>query len=445
MNFDLTVTTRPRLWGGAVASMLSANSTRKMTTFSLGLGILLAVSTCKGQSLRSELPELREPSHVSVFMTWTTDERLDVETQPYDVESRLRDALPEDTDVSIFQGCQCAAVVVDRSEILNIRSKLDQRIRIGEGITFQAPQTRDARRHKIEAPVVGRPHRLVSNLRDGSQLQGATLAILDSGIYSGHETFDDVAIEHSACFSDGNSDYETTCLAPDDGENCSIVDNKACDHGTKVASIMVDAISPTEPLTFVPIKVATIRDKKAVYQAKDVLAAFEYLRALKVDEDISVSVANLSVSYPKTCEAAKNDNDVMFECFECAIRKLWSEGVAVVVSSGNDGWKGALAYPACLKETVSVASYDPSNHMIKSTANSSNALDFVAPGENISVAVAGTQDDYALSSGTSLAAPHIAGLWGRYSDVPDQTEQALIDCATDLDQHKLIEDPDECS
>lgn len=104
-----------------------------------------------------------------------------------------------------------------------------------------------------------------------------------------------------------------------------------------------------------------------------------------------------------------------------AIRQLSRRGVIFVAASGNDGLRGALRFPACLPEVISVgATYDLSGFVEFDTeqvhcrdmavvdrvacySNVSHYLDLVAPGTIISTPSA---RDF---GGTSAAAPLVSG------------------------------------
>ena len=80
----------------------------------------------------------------------------------------------------------------------------------------------------------------------------------------------------------------------------------------------------------------------------------------------------------------------------------------MVAAAGNDGETSKIAIPACVGDAIAVgASTDGDVHLAGS--NVSTALDLYAPGENINSSVPGSGFD--VGSGTSLAAPHVAGAW----------------------------------
>jgi subtilisin family serine protease len=93
-----------------------------------------------------------------------------------------------------------------------------------------------------------------------------------------------------------------------------------------------------------------------------------------------------------------------------AVANLRSAGIATVAASGNDSYVNATNYPACLSSVVSVG-----NTGLDSTgadavfrqSNSAPFLSLLAPGTEILAAVPGGGRE--RHSGTSMAAPHVAG------------------------------------
>ena len=119
---------------------------------------------------------------------------------------------------------------------------------------------------------------------------------------------------------------------------------------------------------------------------------------------------------------------------EAAIQDAHDAGVLFVASAGNDGQDtDALPhFPSNynVPNVISVGATDPTDGRVVTTTWASNygatTVDVGAPGYNILSAVPG--QSYAYYSGTSMAAPHVAGAIGLVKSVhPDITVEGLKD------------------
>jgi len=91
---------------------------------------------------------------------------------------------------------------------------------------------------------------------------------------------------------------------------------------------------------------------------------------------------------------------------EQAVLNAYNSGKIIVASSGNDGKKATIDYPAQLSHVISVGAIT-SNNKVASFSNRSNLIDIYAPGEKIYSAWLGGK--YNELSGTSMATAHVSG------------------------------------
>ncbi|MDG5466808.1 SBBP repeat-containing protein [Deltaproteobacteria bacterium IMCC39524] len=252
---------------------------------------------------------------------------------------------------------------------------------------------------------------------------GVGIAIIDSGIDRWHSDFQG-RIVAEACFvssypalggCSGNKevDYGPGSATDIDG------------HGTGVAGIAAgeNGIAPSSNIVVAKINSG---DWKTFYEMNDMTRALQWIYSIKNDHNIKV----VNISYGGRLSNTYCDNDFGFVSLNAAIQTLVNDDITVVVASGNDSSTSGIDYPACFSNVISVGSvYDEDDPLsscpdlgfedsVYCTSNSSPILDLLAPGHKIfsawispgATSVHSTQTPYLHSSGTSLAAPHVAGL-----------------------------------
>ncbi|MBX3712521.1 MAG: S8 family serine peptidase [Lysobacter sp.] len=123
---------------------------------------------------------------------------------------------------------------------------------------------------------------------------------------------------------------------------------------------------------------------------------------------------------------------------DSAVTRLHNAGVTVVVAAGNDGQDACNYSPARAPVAITVGSTNNQDGRSIFTVGSSNygsCLDLFAPGSNITSAWHTGSTATNTISGTSMAAPHVAGvaalyLAGNPSATPTQVRNAIVDNAT---------------
>jgi subtilisin family serine protease len=269
-------------------------------------------------------------------------------------------------------------------------------------------------------PIVG------GNVAWGAGLTGSgwTVAVIDTGVDKTHPFLAGKVVSE-ACYSTNSASSQSMCpggvsssTAPGSGVNCSAVN---CEHGTHVAGIATGLDAPggfsgvAKNASLIAIDVFSYfpsTNKISAFDS-DIIQGLERVYALR--STFSIASVNMSLGggqYTSTCDSANAS-------MKAAIDNLRSDGIAVVVASGNNGYRSAISYPACISTAVSVGSTcdagpdsDRCQAGVDGVAAYSNITSFVtlvAPGSYITSSVPG--GGYDTYNGTSMAAPHVAGAW----------------------------------
>ncbi len=263
-----------------------------------------------------------------------------------------------------------------------------------------------------------------------------TIAVLDTGVDKYHPFLRNKVVAE-ACFSTTSLTYSSVCpggvnrsTQPDSGVNCNR-GNPAltgCYHGTHVAGIAAGRFDDPNPslsrygvardAQLIAIQIFTQRTgtNDIVFLIDDLNLGLQQVQ--NVSQTFKIAAVNLSVQlglYSTTC-----DNDVNFAATRDIINQLRSYGIASIAAAGNNGIApsigdpNAISFPACISRVISVGStQDGSNgtvvDRVSGFSNSASFLSLLAPGEVITSSVPG--GGFANDSGTSQAAPHVAGAW----------------------------------
>ncbi|MBA4741431.1 MAG: S8 family serine peptidase [Azoarcus sp.] len=279
---------------------------------------------------------------------------------------------------------------------------------------------------------------------------GQVIAVLDTGVDKYHPFLQDKVVSE-ACYSSNVPEWGVTSLCPDgvtsstaadSGLNCS-PGITGCGHGTHVAGIAGGSNASfsgvAQDSNLIAIQVFSeipsqycgegAVDPCVGAYTSDILEGLERVYALRSTLDIAS--ANLSLgggAYDATC-----DDDPL----KPVIDNLRLVGIATIAASGNDGFTQHLSSPACISSAVSVGSTTKQD-AVSSFSNSADMLDLLAPGQSIRSSVPG--DTYAYLSGTSMAAPHVAGAWAVLKEArPDATVEEILDSLIATGQ--MVTDP----
>lgn len=127
------------------------------------------------------------------------------------------------------------------------------------------------------------------------------------------------------------------------------------------------------------------------------------------------------------------------QTYSNALDYAYNNGVTVVCASGNDS-SPSICFPASHQYTIAVGCTDYYNYL--SGSNYGLGLDLVAPASYISTTCKTSEDKYVLGSGTSLAAPQVAGVAALMLSVnpyltPSQIRNILRNTCTKLSHYSF--------
>jgi len=132
-----------------------------------------------------------------------------------------------------------------------------------------------------------------------------------------------------------------------------------------------------------------------------------------------------------------------------AVLYAWENEVVVVAATGNDSSTNFIGFPAAFESVIAVGATDV-NRAVTPYSNQGPEIDLVAPGGDVAVDLDGdglsdgitqeTERDgdvrYWVLQGTSVAAPHVAGiaalLISKGTRGPEAVREALVSTANDL-------------
>ena len=254
---------------------------------------------------------------------------------------------------------------------------------------------------------------------------GQTIAIIDNGVDSNHP-FLEGKVMAEACFSTNFPLFGASSICPggvsattatNSALPCTI-ENSGCDHGTKVAGIAAGRgpqfSGVAKDATLIAIQAFTrftgsARCGRGVNEClkafdSDILSALEQVYLLRKFYSIAaVNVSAGSGRFIGTCDST-------VPAMKAIIDLLESVEVATIVASGNQGYTNGVNSPACVSSAIGVGSTSSqpgSPEQVSSYSNSSGLIKLLAPGEGIYSPVPG--GNFSYNSGTSMAAPHVAG------------------------------------
>lgn len=237
----------------------------------------------------------------------------------------------------------------------------------------------------------------------------AHVFVFDTGVQSSHP---DLNVVQALSFVRGEK--------PDDANG----------HGTAVAGVIGARRNTSHVLGVAPgvrIYSYKVLDRSGNGSFSNIIAGLDRMVAWK-SQNPSVAnrvVANLSLgAYTGT---------IAYNVLDAAVVRATDAGITCVVAAGNSGGDSALFSPAHVAQAMTVGAYDVANVM-PSWSNYGSLVDLLAPGVNVLTTY--PRNKTAAVSGTSFAAPHVAGAAALYlarypTAAPADTNTAIVTLAQD--------------
>jgi subtilisin family serine protease len=217
---------------------------------------------------------------------------------------------------------------------------------------------------------------------------GITAYVIDTGILSTHPDLTGAVTTGFSVFTGGT-------------EDCN-------GHGTHVAGTIGGTTwGVAKDVTLVPIRVLDCGGSGSI---SGVIAGVDYVTKSVLTP--SKSVANMSLGGGAS------------KALDIAVTNLINSGVTVVVAAGNSRADACKSSPARVPAAITVAA-SGINDSFASFSNRGSCVDIIAPGVDITSAWSNGGTN--TISGTSMAAPHVAGAVARYLEKNSTTAVLITD------------------
>ncbi|MFF5391877.1 S8 family serine peptidase [Streptomyces sp. NPDC013012] len=231
-----------------------------------------------------------------------------------------------------------------------------------------------------------------------------TAYIVDTGIRTGHTQFEGRASIGANFATDS---YNQTCMS----------------HGTHVAGTVAGKdYGIAKKAKIVSVRVLNCNDQ--AYDS-DIVKAANWITEQAAKDPSRRAVVNMSINSGAGTTVPAEDQ---------AIKNSIAKGVTWVVSSGNANSDACQNSPGNIKEAIVVNNATKSDQR-RSDSNYGTCTDLFAPGTDILSSAPGSDTATTTMSGTSMAAPHVAGAAALYlsanpTATPAQVQTGILNNAT---------------
>ncbi len=249
---------------------------------------------------------------------------------------------------------------------------------------------------------------------------GWYVAVLDTGIRKTHEFFSGKTIIEACYSADGHCPNNLTEMTGSGAAVHHPTDHDGWDHGTHVTGIATgksaslsgvgkdaDIIAIQVFSRFTGAGNCGAGDPCVLSYTSDQIKGLEYVFEQRAT--YKIAAVNMSLGDDKYSNQSFCDTDNAHS--KTAIDNLRNVGIATIIASGNDGYCDGISAPACVSSAIAVgATTDDDAEWVDNNWHS-ELLDLFAPGHSVYSSTADSDSRFESWSGTSMAAPHVAGAW----------------------------------
>ncbi len=228
---------------------------------------------------------------------------------------------------------------------------------------------------------------------------GVRAYIVDTGIRTAHSNFGGRATVGYDAVGDGRN-----------GQDCE-------GHGTHVAGTVGSATyGVAKSVSLIAVRVL---DCSGNGSYANIIAGLDWVR----NNHVKPAVVNMSLGGPASTT------------LDAAVRNLHNAGVTVVVAAGNENEDACTESPSRILGEAIVVGSTTSSDARSSFSDYGSCVDLFAPGSSITSLGISSNTATLVNSGTSMAAPHVAGvaalyLQGNTTATPAQVHTAIIGSAS---------------